>query len=167
MVYPAKIAELALKVREFAEHKRGRYGWPADLGGACASTSYLLARLYQQSKFRARIVVGLLEYKVRTKPVMREELRPDDSEHAWVELEGPIIVDVTATQFRGPYPKVLVTSPGRSFWDDYIPLAYSQSAIKTVLGNWGWQRNHLTNLKNDWDKRHQKSDDKDSLILHL
>jgi hypothetical protein len=142
-----KAAELAVAVRDFTEAKREKYYWPANLEGACASASYLLARLLQRHKFRARFAVGVLKPKGRFEAHV---LDATHSEHAWVELEGPAIIDVTATQFGRKYPRVLVTDPEGVYWDHYITLATGPQAVRTVLDEWGWSSPDLSCLKRDW-----------------
>lgn len=91
---------------------RLRRGFPdtigADLLGGCAIASSILVRALQRLGLRASIVVGVYDDRraVGLTPTGFRFVGTRGA-HAWVEVDG-LIVDVTATQFRGP-PAVYVT----------------------------------------------------------
>lgn len=80
----------------------------ADLAGGCAIASSILAFTLQQLGLRAKLVVGVYDDR-RSAGVSATGWRFVGcmTSHAWVELDG-LILDVTATQFRG-HPAVYVT----------------------------------------------------------
>lgn len=91
--------ELAKLVRKHAEIYAEQlipYSDSATLSCLCAICSYTLTKLFNNHKYKARMIKGTFH-----------DNRWGDSPHCWTESDGQIW-DLTATQFDGVSRKILV-----------------------------------------------------------
>lgn len=72
-----------------------------DLGCMCAIASFVLARELKKNGISCKVVCGRFE----------------GNDHCWVETDTKII-DITATQFIGSYPKVHIVSINNKKYTD-------------------------------------------------
>lgn len=100
------IYRIALKAREetrqlIKKHPYKIEAYEEDLRCACAIGSYILHKVLKKTGIKTQVIVG----KAYEDQIPLGE-DPDLDNHCWLELMDGTILDITATQFGEPEPKI-------------------------------------------------------------
>jgi hypothetical protein len=95
----------------------GKMWFSANMCGACAVCSHVLARVLRRSGYQAELVVGMF----------------DDEDHCWV-VQDRNIIDITATQFG--LPRIHIVKPNGKTYSMYEPTARGKAAHRLLRRSW-------------------------------
>jgi hypothetical protein len=128
-----QVRRAARRVRVASEQIAPKLGFDRDLRNFCLIAAPAVVRALAEVQIRARLVVG--HFMTRGKP----------TGHCWAEADSPEqwIVDVTASQFRLSWPRVVVLGAADARRAAYQPYRSGAAAVAclwrqraTVLRAW-------------------------------